>query len=100
MFLGGPATIIAGMALWGISVGTQESILKAAIADRVPEDRRARAFGLFNTLFGLAWFAGSALIGYLYDTIGARPLVVFSVLVQGAAFLVFMSLAVGPRREA
>lgn len=100
VFLGGPATIIAGMALWGISVGTQESILKAAIADRVPEDRRARAFGLFNTLFGLAWFAGSALIGYLYDTIGARPLVVFSVLVQGAAFLVFMSLAVGPRREA
>ncbi len=88
------------MALWGISVGTQESILKAAIGDRVPEDRRARAFGLFNTLFGLAWFAGSAVIGLLYDRFGAVPLVIFSVAVQGAALVVFLGLVLGPGREA
>lgn len=92
VFLGGPVSIMVGMALWGISVGTQESILKAAIGDRVPEDRRARAFGLFNTLFGLAWFAGSAVIGLLYDRFGAVPLVVFSVAVQGAALVVFLGL--------
>lgn len=95
VFLGGPAAILVGMALWGISVGTQESILKAAIGDQVPEDRRARAFGLFNTLFGLAWFAGSAVIGLLYDRFGAVPLVIFSVVVQGAALLVFLGLGPG-----
>ncbi|HOX12839.1 MAG TPA: MFS transporter [Spirochaetia bacterium] len=100
VFLGGPAAILVGMALWGISVGTQESILKAAIGDRVPEDRRARAFGLFNTLFGLAWFAGSAVIGLLYDRFGAVPLVAFSVAVQGAALVVFLGLVRGPGREA
>lgn len=100
VFLGGPAAILVGMALWGISVGTQESILKAAIGDRVPEDRRARAFGLFNTLFGLAWFAGSAVIGLLYDRFGAVPLVIFSVAVQGAALVVFLGLVRGPGREA
>lgn len=92
VFLGGPVSIMVGMALWGVSVGTQESILKAAIGDRVPEDRRARAFGLFNTLFGLAWFAGSAVIGLLYDRFGAVPLVIFSVAVQGAALVVFLGL--------
>lgn len=100
VFLGGPVSVVAGMALWGISVGTQESILKAAIADRVPEDRRARAFGLFNTLFGLFWLAGSAVIGLLYDRFGAVPLVVFSVVVQTAALAVFLTLVVGKRAEA
>ena len=82
--------IIAGMALWGISVGTQESILKAAVGDRVPEDRRARAFGLFHTIFGAAWFVGSAAIGALYEVWGALPLVIFSVVVQTAACGLFL----------
>lgn len=92
VFLGSFGFIIAGMALWGISVGTQESILKAAIADRVSENQRARAFGLFNMIFGICWFAGSAVIGLLYDKMGAFPLVVFSVIMQAAALSVFLTI--------
>ncbi|MEW6548815.1 MAG: MFS transporter [Spirochaetota bacterium] len=92
VFLGPFWMILAGMALWGVSVGTQESILKAAIGDRVGAEKRARAFGLFNTAFGLFWFAGSAVIGLLYDKFGPLPMVVFSVAVQGAALLVFLRL--------
>lgn len=66
VFLGGLPAILLGMALWGISTGTQESVLKAAIADRTAKDFRGRAFGLFQTIFGLFWFAGSALLGWLY----------------------------------
>jgi MFS family permease len=91
VFLGPSWAIIGGMALWGISVGTQESILKAAIGDRVPKEKRARAFGLFNTVFGFCWFVGSAIIGLLYDRFGTVPMVVFSVAFQGAALLVFAS---------
>lgn len=90
VFLGSFGWILAGMALWGISVGTQESILKAAISDRVGEDRRARAFGMFNTVFGAFWFVGSAIIGFLYDRWGVVPLVVFSVIVQSAATAIFL----------
>lgn len=97
VFLGPAWAIIAGMALWGISVGTQESILKAAIGDRVPKEKRARAFGLFNTAFGLFWFVGSAIIGLLYDRFGVLPMVAFSVIVQGAALAVFASLVAGAR---
>ncbi len=92
VFLGPFWAILIGMSLWGISVGTQESILKAAIGDRVPEDRRARAFGLFNTVFGLFWFVGSAIIGLLYDKFGVLPMALFSVVVQGAALVLFLRL--------
>ncbi len=92
VFLGSFGWIIAGMALWGISVGTQESILKAAIGDRVPEGKRASGFGLFNTLFGFCWFAGSAIIGFLYDRVGVLSLVGFSVVTQSAAFIVFLRI--------
>ena len=96
VFLGSFGWILAGMALWGISVGTQESILKAAIGDRVPEDRRARAFGMFNTVFGAFWFAGSAVIGLLYDKWGTVPLVAFSVAVQTAAMVIFLRAVTKP----
>ncbi len=66
VFLGGVPAILVGMALWGISTGTQESVLKAAIADRTAKDYRGRAFGLFQTVFGAFWFGGSALLGWLY----------------------------------
>lgn len=99
VFLGPSWAVIFGMALWGISVGTQESILKAAIGDRVPREKRARAFGLFNTAFGFFWFAGSAAIGFLYDRFGPIPMVVFSMVFQLAALLVFARFIRSEGRE-
>jgi MFS family permease len=92
IFLGGTTAIVAGMALWGISMGTQESVLKAVIADRSPKDYRGRAFGLFQTIFGAFWFAGSALLGWLY---GFDPLalVAASISLQGIALV--LSIAAG-----
>jgi bacteriorhodopsin len=36
---------------------------------------------MFNTGYGICWFVGSALMGYLYD-VSVTYLVVFSVLIQ------------------
>ncbi|MEX0974033.1 MAG: MFS transporter [Bacillota bacterium] len=72
---------IIGIALWGIGMGAQESILKAVIADMVMPERRGSAYGIFNAGYGLFWFAGSALMGILYDF--SVPLLVgFSVAAQ------------------
>jgi MFS family permease len=84
VFLGGAPAILVGMALWGISTGTQESVLKAAIADRTAKDYRGRAFGLFQTIFGAFWFAGSALLGWLYG---------FSIPLLVAASIGFQTIA-------
>ena len=58
---------LVGMALWGVGMGAQESIMRAAIAEMVPMDKRSTAYGIFNAGFGLFWFLGSALMGILYD---------------------------------
>jgi MFS family permease len=57
---------LAGSVLWGASMGMQEAILRAAVADFTPPGGRGFAYGVFNTIYGGAWFAGSVIIGALY----------------------------------
>ncbi|MBI4675446.1 MAG: MFS transporter [Chloroflexi bacterium] len=90
VFLGGFGLALVGMALWGIGLGAQESILRAAVAGMVSPERRGSAYGIFNTGFGVVWFLGSALMGYLYD-VSLPALIAFSVLTQLAAIPFFWS---------
>jgi len=73
--------IIVGMTCWGIGLGALESIIRAAVANIVPTNKRGSAFGIFNTLLGIFWFVGSFACGILY---GIAPiyLVIFSVSAQ------------------
>jgi MFS family permease len=81
--------VIAGMLLWGAVLGVQESTLRAAVADLVPDSRRGSAYGIFTAVFGLAWLAGSAVIGLLYEqsTLWAAG---FVTLMQVIALVVFV----------
>jgi MFS family permease len=104
-FSGRPAFAVMGTVLWGIGMGAQESIMRAAIADMTPRMRRATAYGVFNLAYGLAWFAGSAVMGWLY-TSTLPGLVLFSVLLQLAAVPSFLitpravpAAAPGPPRQ-
>ena len=67
VFLGGFWTALVGAAIWGLGMGVHESIIPAAVSPMVPVERRAFAFGVFTAGYGVAWFAGSAMIGVLYD---------------------------------
>jgi MFS family permease len=89
VFLGGFSLALVGMALWGIGMGAQESIMRAAIADMVPMNKRGTAYGVFNAGFGLFWFLGSALMGALYD-ISISSLIIFSVVMQLASIPFFI----------
>jgi len=91
VFLGGSGLALAGMILWGIGMGAQESILKAEIATMIPVERRGTAFGTFNASFGLFWFAGSVLMGYLYD-FSMPALILFSVITQLMAGAIILYL--------
>jgi len=59
--------ILVGVAMWGVGMGAQESILKAVVTTIVPKASRSTGFGVFWTAWGVAWFAGSWLLGVLYD---------------------------------
>ena len=79
---------IVGILLWGIGMGAQESILKAAVTTMISKEKRGTAFGIFNFGFGLAWFAGSWAMGALYDH-SVTALVIFSVAAQLASLPFF-----------
>jgi MFS family permease len=95
VFLGGFGGCLAGMVLWGVGLGAQDSLLKAVVSRVVPAGKRSTAFGVFDTGFGIAWFAGSASMGLLYEK-SIFALVLFSMVLQIAALPV---LYVAARRR-
>ena len=56
-----------GIILWGAVMGIHETVMRAAIADLIPIARRGTAYGIFNTVYGVSFLFGSAVMGFLYD---------------------------------
>lgn len=98
VFLGGFAAALIGAVLWGVGMGAQESVMKAVVASASPVERRGTAFGVFNTAFGVAWFAGSAMLGMLYDL--SIPLVVMTSMAFQLAAIPLILITVDRRRAA
>ncbi len=73
--------LLVGIALWGVGMGAQESILKAAVTNIVPKQSRATGYGIFECFFGIFWFLGSWLLGVLYDN-SLTALIIVSVAAQ------------------
>jgi hypothetical protein len=72
-------------------LGVHESIIPAAVAPMVALERRASAFGLFTTGYGVCWFLGSAVIGILYD-LSVPAAIAFCVVAELAGALVFATM--------
>jgi len=89
VFLGGLYSAFLGITLWGIGMGAQESIMRAAVAKMVSVNKRGTAYGVFNAGYGLSWFLGSAIMGILYD-ISIPILIIFSVIAQLLSIPLFM----------
>jgi len=82
-------SLLLGIALWGVGMGAQESILKAAVTSMVPKNCRATGYGIFECSFGVFWFLGSWLMGVLYD-INIYTMIALSVLTQLAAIPLYL----------
>ena len=82
--------VLVGVVLWGIGMGAQESILKAAVTTMVPKSSRATGYGIFECSFGIFWFLGSWLLGVLYD-VSVPVMVVVSVAAQLLAIPFYLS---------
>ena len=73
--------VLIGIILWGVVMGIQETIMRAAIADLTPVERRGFAYGVFNTMYGAGWFLGGALMGLLYG-LSINYLILFAVVME------------------
>ena len=81
VFFGGVPLVLGGIVLWSLGVTVQQTLFKAMLTTLVSAERRATGFGTFDGVWGLASFAGSLLLGYLYD-VSLTGLVVASVSLQ------------------
>ncbi len=90
-FLAGPGGAIAGVACWATGLGAQDACLRSGIATVVSMSKRGGAFGVFNGVYGVAWFLGSVAMGLLYSR-SLLALVAFGVASQLGAAVMFFRL--------
>lgn len=83
---------LAGVALWGLGTGVQESLIPAAVATMVPRARRTSAYGIFTAGYGISLFFGSVIIGLLY-AVSLASLIAFGVIAELAAIPVLLWVA-------
>ena len=98
VFLGGFDAALVGSALWGLGMGVHESIIPAAVATMAPVDRRPSAYGTFTAGYGVCWFVGSAIIGWLYG-ISILAVIGFSVAAELLAIPLFVKASHASRRQ-
>lgn len=67
-----------GLALWGIGMGAEESIIKSAVTTLSSKSNRAKAFGTYELFYGIFSFGGSFLIGLFYSFQNKIVLCIFS----------------------
>jgi len=81
--------VLMSIILWGMVMGIQETIMRAAIADLTPVDRRGFAYGIFNTVYGAGWFLGALLMGLLYE-LSINYLILFTAVMELTSIPLFL----------
>jgi MFS family permease len=91
-FYGGLVGVVASSIVFGLVLGMQESIYRAAIADLVPLSIRGTAYGIFNTALGLGTLASGVIFGFFIDrSYSATALMGFAMVLQVAAIITLRS---------
>jgi len=65
--------------------------MRAAVAELALAGRRGSAYGIFTACYGIAWLAGSVLIGLLYEQ-SIFALAITLTVIQAAALAVFVTV--------
>ncbi len=78
---------------YGLFMGLTEGIQKAFLATIIPQDFKATAFGVYNTVVGIAMFPASLIGGWLWDNISPSATFYFGAItasLSAALFIVFI----------
>ena len=93
--VGLPGVILACVS-YGLVLGMQESIYRAAITDIVPVGRRGSAYGFFNVMLGAGTFVSGAAFGYMLDA-SVSPLLMLGFVVVAQVIAVALLLGAKPK---
>ena len=84
--------IVIGMIVFGIVMGTHETVMRSAIADITPFDKRGTGYGVFNTSYGLALLGGATLMGLLYDMNMIGIIIAFTCITELIAIILYFKM--------
>jgi len=73
--------IVAAAVVFGLVLGMQESIYRAAVSELTPLSSRGTAYGIFNTAYGVGLLISGAVYGLLMQLKPPFIMVVFYVLI-------------------
>jgi predicted MFS family arabinose efflux permease len=83
--------VLISIVLWGGVMGIQETVMRAAIADLTPIERRGFAYGIFNAVYGAGWGLGGVVMGLLYGH-SISYLILFAVVMELISIPLFLSV--------
>jgi len=78
--------------LYGIFMGLTEGVQKAYLATIIPQTHKATAYGIYNSLIGLAVLPASIIGGYLWDTISPSATFYYGAIMASFSALLFIFL--------
>lgn len=90
--IGLPGIVLACIS-YGLVLGMQESVYRAAVADIVPLGRRGSAYGFFNVMLGAGTFLSGVIFGYTIDASISQPLMLSFVIVLQFSAVVLLWMA-------
>jgi len=82
--------IVVAAVFFGLVLGMQESIYRAAVADVAPVASRGRAYGIFSTAYGVSFLISGAIYGFFLDMAGTALIAIIYAL--SAQFLALVLL--------
>ena len=74
-------------AVFGIYVGISETLQRAVVPRYVSSDLRGTAYGIYNVVVGIGFFASNVVFGYLWDNFNLGFAVFYSMLFAFAAII-------------
>jgi len=76
---------------YGLFMGLTEGIQKAFLSTIIPQDFKATAFGVYNTVIGVAMFPASLIGGWLWDNLGASATFYFGAITAAISAILFIA---------
>lgn len=82
--IGNIISIFIAVIIWGMVIGVQETVLRAAVSDLSSSSTMGFAYGLLNATYGIALMTGGFVMGTLYE-FSLQSLVLYSIIMEIAS---------------
>jgi MFS family permease len=85
-----PEAVWILFSLYGVFMGLTEGIQKAFLTTIIPADFKATAFGVFNTVVGIATLPASLIAGWLWDKVSPSATFYFGAITASLSAVLFI----------